>query len=98
VQNYGIIPDFDLFLHEKNGGPSPRAMDRARVGGPRWTRDRDRAARSPERSVPALRSPGACRELGKTERSSGGRVLTEGFGGRIDGEARLAAVKGERRR
>jgi hypothetical protein len=25
-------------------------------------------------------------------------VLTEGFGGRIDGEARLAAVKGERRR
>jgi hypothetical protein len=25
-------------------------------------------------------------------------VLTEGFGGRIDGEARAAAVKGERRR
>jgi hypothetical protein len=25
-------------------------------------------------------------------------VLTEGFGGRIDGEARPAAVKGERRR
>jgi hypothetical protein len=25
-------------------------------------------------------------------------VLTEGFGGRFDGEARLAAVKGERQR
>jgi hypothetical protein len=25
-------------------------------------------------------------------------VLTEGFGGRIDGEARTVAVKGERRR
>jgi hypothetical protein len=58
VQNYGIIPDFDLFLHGKNYGPSPRAMDRARVGGPQWTRDRDRVARSPERGLPALRSPG----------------------------------------
>jgi hypothetical protein len=37
VQNYRIIPDFDLFLHGKNGGPSPRAMDHARVGrGWRW--------------------------------------------------------------
>jgi hypothetical protein len=68
VQNYGIIPDFDLFLYGKNGGPSPQAMDRARVGGPRWTRDRDRAVRSPERGLPALRCPGAPRELGKTER------------------------------
>jgi hypothetical protein len=72
VQNYEIIPDFDLFLHGKNGGPSPRAMDRARVGGPRWTRDRDRAARSPEHGLSALRSPGARRELGKMERSSRG--------------------------
>ena len=72
-------------------------MDRARVGGPRWTRDRNRVARSPERGLPAMQSPGARRELGKTERSSGG-VLTEGFGSRIDGEARTVAVKGERRR
>jgi hypothetical protein len=72
VQNYGIIPDFDLFLHGKNGGPSPRAMDRARVGGPRWTRGRDRAARSPEHGLPALQSPGAHRELVKMERSSRG--------------------------
>jgi hypothetical protein len=34
--------------------------------------------------------------LGKKERSFG--VLTEGFGGQFDGEARPAAVKGERRR
>jgi hypothetical protein len=39
VQNYGIIPDFDLFLQRKNGGPSPWAVDRARVAGPRWTHD-----------------------------------------------------------
>jgi hypothetical protein len=75
VQNYRIIRDFDLFLHGKNGGPSPRAMDRARVGGPRWTHDRDRAARSPERGLSALRSLGARRELRKTERSSGGCSL-----------------------
>jgi hypothetical protein len=72
VQNYGIIPDFDLFLHGKNGGPSPRAVDRTRVIGPRWTHDRDQAARSPERGLSALRIPGAHRGLGKTERSSGG--------------------------
>jgi hypothetical protein len=45
VQNRGINPDFDLFLQRENGGPSPRAVDRARVAGPWWTRDRDRAAR-----------------------------------------------------
>jgi hypothetical protein len=96
VQNYRIIPDFDLFLQGKNGGPSPRAVDHARVVSPRWTRDRDRAARLPERGSPALQSPGARRGLGKKERSSG-RVLTEGFGGRFNGEARPAAMKGERR-
>jgi hypothetical protein len=61
VQNYGIIPDFDLFLHGKNGGPSPRVMDRARVGGPRWTRDRDRVARSPERVAGAVEPGGSPR-------------------------------------
>jgi hypothetical protein len=59
VQNYRIIPDFDLLLQRKNGRPSPRAVDRARVAGPRWTCDRDRAARSPERGSPALQSPGS---------------------------------------
>jgi hypothetical protein len=34
VQNCGINPDFYLFLQRKSGGPSPRAMDRARVAGP----------------------------------------------------------------
>jgi hypothetical protein len=97
VQNFRIIPDFYLFLHGKNGGPSARAVDRARVVGPRWTHDLDRAACSPERGSPALQSPGARRGLGKRERSSGG-VLTEGFGGQVDGEARPTAVKGERRR
>jgi hypothetical protein len=72
VQNYRINLDFDLFSQRKNGGPSPWAMDRARVAGPRWTHDRDRAARSPERGSPALQSPGARRGLGKKERSSGG--------------------------
>jgi hypothetical protein len=28
VQNCRINPDFDLFLQRKNGGPSPRAVDR----------------------------------------------------------------------
>jgi hypothetical protein len=28
VQNYGINPDFDLFLQSKNGGPSPRDVHR----------------------------------------------------------------------
>jgi hypothetical protein len=72
VQNYGINLDFDLFLQRKNGGPSPRAVDRARVAGPRWTRDWDRAALSPERSSLALQSPGARCGLAKKERSSGG--------------------------
>jgi hypothetical protein len=40
VQNCRIKPDFDLFLERKNGGPSPRAVDRARVAGPWWTHDR----------------------------------------------------------
>jgi hypothetical protein len=35
VQNCGINPDFELFLQRKNGGPSPRAVDRAKVAGPR---------------------------------------------------------------
>jgi hypothetical protein len=34
VQNCGINPDFNFFLHRKNGGLSPRAVDRARVAGP----------------------------------------------------------------
>jgi hypothetical protein len=92
VQNYGIIPDFDLFLQRKNGGPSPRAVDHTRVAGPRWTHDRDRAVCSP-----ALQSPGARRGLGKKGEELRG-VLTEGFGGRFDSEARPAAVKGEQRR
>jgi hypothetical protein len=90
VQNCGINPDFDLFLQRKNGGPSPRAVDRARVAGPRWTRDWDRTVRSP-----VLQSPGARRGLGKRRGALG--VLTEGFGGRFNGEARPAAVKGEQR-
>jgi hypothetical protein len=75
VQNYGIISDFDLlfiFLQRKKGGPGPRAVDRARVAGPRWTHDQDQAARSPKRGLPVLQSPGARRGLGKQERSSGG--------------------------
>jgi hypothetical protein len=69
VQNCGINLDFDLFLQRKNGGPSPRAVDGARVAGPRWTHNRDRAARSPEHGSPMLQSPGARRGLGKKERS-----------------------------
>jgi hypothetical protein len=54
VQNCGINSDFDLFLQRKNGGPSRRAVDRARVAGPRWTCNRERAARSLERGSLAL--------------------------------------------
>jgi hypothetical protein len=35
VQNCRINPDFDLFLQRKSDRPSPRAVDRARVAGPR---------------------------------------------------------------
>jgi hypothetical protein len=38
VQNSGINLDFDLFLERKSGGPSPQAMDRAGVAGPRVQR------------------------------------------------------------
>jgi hypothetical protein len=65
VQNYEINLDFDLFLQRKNGGPSPQAVDHARVAGPRWTCDRDRAARSPEHGLPVLQSPRAHRGLGE---------------------------------
>jgi hypothetical protein len=64
VQNCRINPDIDLFLQRKNGVPSPRVVDCARVAGPRWTHDRDRAARSPERGSSALQSPRASRWLG----------------------------------
>jgi hypothetical protein len=98
VQNYGIDLDFDLFLQRKNGGPSPRAVDRARVAGPRWTRDRDRAACSPERGSPVLQSPRAHRGLGKKERSSEGphrglRWLIRRRGEADGVEGRMAAVK-----
>jgi hypothetical protein len=98
VQNYGINPDFDLFLQRKNGGPSPRVVDRARVAGPRWTHDWDRAARSPEHGSPALQSPGARHGLGKKERSSGGphrglRWLIRRRGEADGGEGQMAVVK-----
>jgi hypothetical protein len=98
VQNCGINLDFDLFLQRKNGGPSSQAVDCARVASTRWTRDWDRAAHSPENGSPALQSPGACRRLGKKERSFGGphrglrwpiRLRGEADGG----EGRTAAVK-----
>jgi hypothetical protein len=41
--------------------------------------------------------PGGSSRVGENGEELRG-VLTEGFGGRIDGEARPAAVKGERRR
>jgi hypothetical protein len=98
VQNCRINPDFDLFLQRKNGGPSPRAMDRARVAGPRWTHDQDRAVRSSERGSPMLQSLGARRGLGKKERSSGGPhqglrwpIRRRGEAGGSEG--RMAALK-----
>jgi hypothetical protein len=99
VQNCRINPDFDLFLQRKNGGTSPRAVDRARVAVPRWTRDRDRVARSLEHGSPALQSPGAHRRLGKQERSSGGphrglRWPIRWRGEADGGEARCGATRG----
>jgi hypothetical protein len=41
--------------------------------------------------------PGGSPRVGENGEELRG-VLTEGFGGRIDGEARTVAVKGERRR
>jgi hypothetical protein len=41
--------------------------------------------------------PGSSPRVGENGEELRG-VLTEGFGGRFDGEARSAAVKGERRR
>jgi hypothetical protein len=98
VQNYGINLDFDLFLQRKNGGPSLRAVDRARLAGPWSTHNRDRVARSPERGSPVLESPGAHRGFGKKERSSGGPhrglrwpIRRRGEAG--GGEERTEAVK-----
>jgi hypothetical protein len=81
VQNYGIIPYFDLFLQRKNGG---RSTVDPRPG--------------PGGALAGATEPGSLPRVGEKERSSGGGgVLTEGFGGRFDGEARPAAVKVERR-
>jgi hypothetical protein len=89
VQNCRINPDFDLFLQRKNGGPSPRAVDRARVAGPRWTRNRGRAARSPKCGSPALQSSGARHGLGKRRGAPGSSPRAS----MVDSSARLAAVK-----
>jgi hypothetical protein len=43
VQNCNINLNFDLFLQRKNGGPSSRAVDRARVGHRSAARRRYRA-------------------------------------------------------
>jgi hypothetical protein len=89
VQNCWINQEFDLFLQRKNGGPSPRAVDRARVAGPRWTHDRSMARRR-------CRARKLTAGWGKRRGAPG--VHTDGFGGRFDGEARPTAVKGERQR
>jgi hypothetical protein len=94
VQNCGINPDFDLFLQRKNGGPSPRAVDRARVAGPRGPVDLTVAGgqSSPELSLPfatvSEKSP-RMENLGE-----GNNVkLTRGFSGRCGNGGRLAARK-----
>jgi hypothetical protein len=100
----GLIQILIYFLQRKNGGPSPQAVDRVRVAVPRWTHDRDRAVRSPERGSPALQSPGARRGLGKKERSSGGphrglqwpiRRRGEAGGGEVRCGATRAAESGK---
>jgi hypothetical protein len=73
VQNCGINPDFDLFLQRKKGGPSPRAVDRARVADPRWTHDRQLVAH--------WRCRAGELTVGWGKRRGAPRVLTEGLGG-----------------
>jgi hypothetical protein len=73
-------------------------VDRTRVAGPRWTCDRDRAARSLKRSSLTMQSPGARRGLAKKERSSRGphrglRWLIQRRGEADGGERRTVAVK-----
>jgi hypothetical protein len=96
VQNYGIILDFDLFLHGKT-------VDRVHglwtaqgwvVHGGLATGTGRRAHRSAACRRCGARGSPRVGENGEELRG----MLTEGFGGRIDGEARPAAVKGERRR
>jgi hypothetical protein len=60
VQNSGINLDFDLFLERKSGGPSPQAMDRTRVAGPRVQRG-PHSGRRLELSLVAALGPVACR-------------------------------------
>jgi hypothetical protein len=52
VQNYGVNLDFDLFLQRKNGGLSPRVVDRwcfRSTMDPRA--ERNRSSRSPAKGV-----------------------------------------------
>jgi hypothetical protein len=96
VQNYGIIPGFDLFIFTKekrwtgSTGCGPRNGGRSTVDprpGPG-----DALAGAWLASAAEPRSSPRVGEKGEELRG----VLTEGFGGRFDGEARPAAVKGER--
>jgi hypothetical protein len=96
VENYGIIPNFDLFYKGKT-------VDRVHglwtaQGWPVHDGLATGTGRRSHRSAAHWRCK--ARELGAGWRKRRGApgVLTEGFGGRFDGEARPAAMKGERRR
>jgi hypothetical protein len=112
VQNCGINPDFDLFLQSKNGGPSPRAVDRWCF---RSTMDlrAERSRSSPEggrTGVPVHGiSPWQCGEQEEGMgiltpggmswwRGSDGWASSKGGGGRVSSTRRCSGHEGEERR
>jgi hypothetical protein len=60
VQNCWINLDFDLFLRRKNGGLSPRAVNRARVASP-WVHRGPHSGRRPELGLATVPGTAACR-------------------------------------
>jgi hypothetical protein len=112
VQNYMINPDFDLFLQRKNGGPSPRAVDRwcfRSTMDPRAERGRS----SPEEGRAGIPVHGTSPwQRGEQEeqmgilnpggtswwRGSDGRESSKGGGGRVSLTRRCSGHEGEERR
>jgi hypothetical protein len=112
VQNCGINPDFDLFLQRKNGGPSPRAVDRWCF---RSTMDpqAERGRSSPEEGHAGVPVHGTSPwRRGEQEermgfltpggtswwRGSDGRASVKGGGGGVSSMRRCSGREGEERR
>jgi hypothetical protein len=96
VQNCGINLNFDLFLKGKSSGPSPQAVDCARVAGPRVHRG-PHSGRRPELSLAAaLGHDGLPRRHRRQEGGAGTLAVGSPWAERRRGG--LAAVESRARR